>query len=557
MAHGFAVGLDYGTESCRAVLLNLASAEVVTSSVYAYPHGVVDRTLPGSGERLPQSWALQYPGDYLNGLKTTVRAVVKESGVDPAEIGSLGIDTTACTLIPTAGQLRPLALDDKWQNNPYAWAKLWKDHSAQPQADRINMLGADRKEEFLKFYSGRLSSEWAFPKLLKLYEEAPDVFSAAAKVYELCDWLVSLLVGAECRGAAVAGYKETYQPTTGGYPDAKFLEELASGFSAVTAKLGSEFKAPGASAGTITSEWATELGLTPDTIIASSNLDAHVAALGVGISNPNEMLLVMGTSVCNLMMTRDFKEVRGVSGTVFDGLAPGYWAYEAGQSGVGDTFGWFVNNLVPERIQREAQAANSDIFSLLERRAQTMNPGETGLLCLDWFNGNRSTLQDGGLSGLVMGLTIGTRAEDVYRCLLEGAAFGQRQIFDAFADAGVEIERVVACGGIALKSPLFMQILADVLNRPVEVNSSMQGPAVGAALHAAVAAGETRGGFSSFEAACEIAPATAATYEPDPARSLRYAPLLKLYKQLYDEFGDKQPDRMHMLRDISAKASVH
>lgn len=357
-------------------------------------------------------------------------------------------------------------------------------------------------------------------------------------------------------GAAVAGYKESYQPTVGGYPDANFLDELAPGFSTVVSKLGEEFLPPGGCAGTLAPEWAEELGLSPDTVVACGNLDAHVAVLGVGISQPNEMLLVMGTSVCNLMMTSEFDEVNGVSGTTFEGLAPGYWAYEAGQSGVGDTFGWFVENLLPERIHLEAQAAGADAFSLLEAGAGQLNPGECGLICLDWFNGNRSTLQDGDLSGLIVGLTIGTRAEDIYRCLLEGAAFGQRQIFDAFADAEVSIDRVVACGGIALKSPLFMQILADVLNRPVEVNSSMQGPAVGAALHAAVAAGVRRGGFASFATACEIAPPTLTTYTPDSGRAAEFDRLFSVYQKLYTEFGTEYPERMHLLREISKNASV-
>ncbi|MGO1592201.1 MAG: ribulokinase [Ancrocorticia sp.] len=548
MTQSFAIGIDYGTESCRAVVLDLADGAVVASSVFEYPHGVVDRVFPPTGAELPQSWALQYPGDYTEGLVATVQAVLRESVVNPEDVRAFGIDATACTLIPTFADLTPLALDDAWNSNPYAWAKLWKDHSSQPQADRINQLGAERSEEFLNYDGGKLSSEWAFAKTLKLYEDSPEVFGAADKIYELGDWLVSSLVGNESRGAAVAGYKETYQGPIGGYPSADFLDSLAPGFSSVVTKLGHDFLVPGQEAGTLTSEWAERLGLSTHTVVACGNLDAHVAVLGAGISQPNEMLLVMGTSVCNLMLTENYGAVDGAAGIVYDGLIPGYWAYESGQAGVGDTFGWFTRNFVPEALSTEATERGISTYELLEERAAAMKPGESGLVCLDWFNGNRSTLQDADLSGLILGLTLGSRAEHVYRCLLEGSALGQKQIFDAYEAHGVHISRVVATGGLANNSPLLMQMMADVLERPIEVSASDQGPAVGAALHASIAAGSQRGGFDNFEQASTIAPGTARTYEPNPDNTAAFTPVWEMYNELYEEFGKERADRMHSLR---------
>ncbi len=551
-----AIGVDYGTESCRAVVFDIDRGEELAAAVFAYTDGVIDTQLPTSGEKVGYSWALQNPSDHLTGLRKTVREAVAASGVAAADIIGIGVDATACTILPTDEDLVPLALDEKWAGNPYAWPRLWKDHSSQEQADRINDLASARSECFLDFYGQKLSSEWAFPKLLKMFEEAPDVFAAAYRVLELQDWIVSTLVGKESRAASVAGYKETFQPTCGGYPSAEFLEELSPGFSKSTDLLGQDFLLPGAPAGQLCAEWADELGLNTETVVAAGNSDAHVAAVGVGIWEPNQMLLVMGTSVCNLMFTEDLHLVEGVAGIAKDGLIPGYWAYEAGQSGVGDTFGWFVENLVPNWFEKEAERQGTTIFGLLEQKAADLKIGESGILSLDWFNGNRSTLQDGDLSGLILGLTVTSKPEDIYRSLLESAAFGQREIFDAFEASEVPIDRVVIAGGIGLKSPLLMQMLADVLERPIEVSSSKQGPAVGAAMHAALAAGADKGGFADFREAAAMAPPTSHRYVPIEENVAAYAELLALYRELYREFGKERPERMHLLRTLAKRAGT-
>lgn len=553
MVEALALGLDFGTESCRAVLVNLDTGAEVGSHVGVYEHGVVDRVFPPTGRALPLNWAIQYPTDYLDSMVVCVRGVLDASGIDPQRVVAIGVDTTACTLVPVGEDDAALAGDPQWQGNPYAYAKLWKDHSSQPQADRINERASEVGERFVDYYGGKTSSEWVLAKTLKLYEDSPEVFDAAARIYECGDWLVSSLVGNETRGSVVVGYKASYQPALGGYPSSDFLDSLAPGFSQVVDKLGSTFVKPGECAGTLTREWADRLGLTEGVAVAASNLDAHVAVLGAGITAPNEMLLVMGTSVCNLMLADELRFVAGVAGVVEDGLVPGFWAYEAGQAGVGDTFGWFVKNLVPREIHSEAEKRGLSVFDVVEERAAALQPGGAGLVALDWFNGNRSTLMDAHLSGMVVGMTLQTTPEEIYRALVESAAFGQRTIIEAFRGAGVPVRRIVACGGLPAKAGLLMQTLADVLDMEIEVSSSVHTPAVGAALHAAIAGGKKVGGFDSFPEASRIASPIAKTYVPDPARRRQFDDLYRIYAHLYDLFGTSNAGIMHALREIAGR----
>ncbi|WP_061962520.1 ribulokinase [Demequina flava] len=547
----YAIGVDFGTETCRAVAIDLSDGREVAIASSAYRHGVVDDIFPESGKKLPNDWALQYPADYLEALVASVKGVLGHDEINPEAVLGLGIDTTACTLIPVDANDVPLADLDAFRSEPHAYAKLWKDHSAQPQADRVNALAELRQEVFLNYYGGKVSAEWVLAKTLKWFEEAPVVFDAAERIYECGDWLVSTLVGTEARGVAVAGYKAAYQRDIG-YPSPAFLEALSPGFSKMLEKYGHAFLEPGDRAGTLTPMWAKILGLSPETIVSTSNLDAHVAVLGAGVSEPGEMLLVMGTSVCNLMLSEEKQFVPGAAGVVFNGLIPGYWAYEAGQAGVGDTFGWFVRNFVPAEYEIEAESRSQTTFELLEERSAAMEPGESGIVALDWFNGNRSTLMDSHLSGLLVGLTLQSKPEHVYRALIESSAFGQRRIIEAFQDAGLPVRRIVACGGLPRKAPLLMQTLADVLNVEIEVSDSAHTPAVGAALHAAIAAGPDLGGFGSFDEAAKIASPIATRYFPNARRAKKFDGLYDLYHRLYEHFGNADRELMHSLRAHSS-----
>jgi len=551
----YAIGVDFGTEACRAIVVDLSDGNEVGVVSLAYPHGVVDDLFPEDGSKLPRDWAIQYPSDYLTVLEHCVQGVLVQAEIDPASVISLGLDATACTLIPVDAHDTALADLAPYASNPHAYAKLWKDHSSQPQASRINAAALERGEKFVDYYGGKISSEWVLAKTLKLAEEAPEIFAAAERIYECGDWLVSTLVGEETRSAAVAGYKASYQAEIGGYPTADFLEGLFPGFADVLGKLGWDFLVPGQRAGGLTAQWAQRLGLPPGIAVGASNMDAQVAMLGAGISKPGEMLLVMGTSVCNLMLADEREFVPGVAGLVSDGIVPGYWAYETGQAGVGDTFGWYVRNMVPAEYVERANAESKSVYELLEEMAARMQPGESGVMALDWFNGNRATLMDSHLSGLLVGMTLQTKPEHIYRALIEGSAFGQRIIVEAFRDAGVPVTRLVACGGLASRAPLLIQTLADVLGMEIEVSRSEQTPALGAALHGALAAGSAEGGFAYFGDASRIASPIAVTYAPNKSRVKQFDELFALYRRLYEQFGNEERAMMHSLRAHASQVS--
>jgi L-ribulokinase len=556
MSQRVTVGVDFGTESCRALVVDLDTGEELGAASHEYANGVIDSVFPATGHRLPQSWALQDPTDYLEGLVAVVTGALRSARVQGRAVIGLGVDTTACTIIPTAADLTPLREDTRWEREPHAYAKLWKHHAAQPHADRINDLARQGGGLFLDAYGGKISSEWLLPKALEIYEGAPEVFRAAERIIELEDWLVSQLVGAEVRGAHVAGYKATFRTEAGGYPSAEFLDELAPGFSSVLSKVGHDLLDPGAKAGGLTAEWADRLGLTEGTPVATGNMDAHVAMIACGTASPGEMVLVMGTSVCNLVLSEDKHAVEGMSGAVRDGIVPGYWAYEAGQPGVGDTFGWFVKNFLPASYATAAHEAGVSAFDHLADLAAALAPGESGLMALDWFNGNRSVLVDADLTGLLVGMTLATRPEHVYRALVEAAAFGQRQIMDAFEGSGVAVDSVVACGGLPGKSPLLMQVLADVTGREIHVSASTNTPALGAALHAALAAGADGGGYATFTEAARLGRLQDRVYRPDESARTTYDQLYSIYSGLHDHFGRRPEEVMHALRRIAAQASA-
>lgn len=545
----YVLGIDFGTESARAVLVRLSDGAEIASAVHPYQHGVMDETLVHTGAALPADSALQDPDDYLASLQAVIRSVVGRSRIQPEQIIGLGIDTTACTLVLTDAHLVPLPRLTRWRSQPLAYARLWKHHAAQYCADDLIAAANAEGGMFLPTYGGRLSSEWLLPKALQTLREAPEVYAAAERILEQQDWIVSTLVGREVRSASVAGYKGTYRAEGDGYPPASFLDGVHQGFATVLDKVGHEFLAPGQRAGTLSGEWAEKLGLAPGTAVAAGTIDAHAAVLGSGVVESNVMVAVMGTSVCNLIVTDHYAEPVGIQGVVLDGILPGKWGHEAGQAGFGDTFGWFVRHLAGADVADEAAITGRSVFEVLEAHASTLGPGGSGLLILDWLSGNRSILIDSNLSGAMIGMTLATRSHHIYRALLEAAAFGQRTILEAFEQAGVNIDRFVVCGGIPRKSPLLMQILADVTGRRIDVSPSVNSSALGAALHAAIAAGVT-----TWEQAAALAPAITSVHTPDPARHAAYEAVYALYRHLHDDLGVSHPEYMHQLRNLQARA---
>jgi L-ribulokinase len=528
------VGVDFGTLSGRAVVVRVRDGAELGSAVHAYRHGVLDRTMP-DGRELPPDWALQVPGDYVEVLRSAIPQALAQAGADPRDVIGVGTDFTACTMVPVTADGTPLCELPEFAGDPHAYVKLWKHHAAQPQADRINELARSRSEKWLPRYGGLISSEWEFAKALEILEEAPGVYHAMRHFVELADWIVWQLTGNYVRNTCTAGYKGIYQD--GQYPTHDFLAELNPGFADfVVDKLAHPLGRLGDRAGLLTAEAAAWTGLPEGIAVAVGNVDAHVTAPVANAVEPGQMVAIMGTSTCHVMNGAELREVPGMCGVVDGGIVPGLWGYEAGQSGVGDIFGWFVDNCVPYQ--------GEDVHEHLTELARHQRVGEHGLIALDWHNGNRSVLVDHDLSGVIVGQTLATRPEDVYRALLEATAFGTRTIIDTFIDAGVPVLELVIAGGL-VKNDLLMQIYADVTNLPLSIIGSGQAPAVGSAMHAAVAAGA----YPDIRAAAAaMKPAVTDVYLPIEANVAVYQEMYEEYLTLHDYFGRGANDVMHRLR---------
>ena len=549
----YTIGIDFGSLSGRALLLDISTGEEMASSVYEYPHGVMDKELP-SGEKLGSDYALQHPMDYLEVLYHTIPQVIKSSGVDPKDIAAIGTDFTACTMIPCKADGTPLCFLDEYKHNPHSWVKLWKHHAAQYEANRLNEIAKQRGEEWLKNYGGKISSEWAIPKLMQICDEAPEIYTAMDRWIEAADWIVWMMTGNETRNSCTAGYKAIWNKRKG-YPSREFFKALNPMLeNCVEEKLGKVITPLGERAGTITPEFAEKTGLSEGTVVSIGNVDAHVCVPSVSIDGPKKMLAIIGTSTCHILMGEEEKQVSGMCGVVEDGVMPGLFGYEAGQSCVGDHFAWLVDNCVPESYHKEAEANGMDIHQYLTSLAEKQRAGESGLLALDWWNGNRSVLVDADLTGCMLGMTLSTKPEEMYRALIEATAYGTRMIVENFRDNGVEVEEFYASGGIAVKNEMAMQIYSDVLNMPVKIAGSAQGPALGSAIFASVAAGKENGGYDSvFDAARRLGKVREKYYSPNKENAEVYNRLYAEYKKLHDYFGRGENKVMKTLKKIKSE----
>lgn len=546
----FALGIDFGTESGRVMLVRAETGEEVGWSLVPYVNGVMDRRLPDDTPLGPD-WALQDPRDYVFVLERGIPEALRQSGVAAEDVIGIGIDFTACTMLPVLADGTPLCTLPRFASNPNAWVKLWKHHAAQPQANRINEIGARRGEEFLTIYGGKYSSEWFFSKVLQIVEEAPEVYEAAARLIEAADWIVWQMTGREVRNECTAGYKGMWIKGTG-YPSQAFFRELDPRLENVVAeKLNSPILPLGARAGELTREMADHTGLAPGTPVAVGNVDAHAAVPACGATEPGRLVMIMGTSICHMLLGEQRQVVEGVCGVVQDGIVGGYWGYEAGQAAVGDIYGWFFRTGVTAEIEREAKRQGISAAELVTTEAWRLKPGQSGLLALDWWNGNRSILMDADLSGVLLGATLATRPEETYRALVEATAFGTRAVIDAMDVKGLPTHDIVACGGIAEKSPAVMQIFADVTGRQIRLPRSFQASGLGAAMHGAVAAGYYK---SIAEAARHMTGLLEGGYRPSPAAHAVYDRLYEEYRILHDYFGRGGNDVMKRLRAIRREA---
>lgn len=546
----YTIGVDYGTLSGRAVLVNARTGQELADAVYEYPHAVMDEQLP-CGVKLGTDWALQHPQDYLDVLAHTIPEVLRKSGVSADDVIGIGTDFTACTLLPTKRDGTPLCFLPQYEREPHAYVKLWKHHAAQDKANRLNEIAAARGETWLQNYGGKISSEWAIPKIWQVLDEAPEIYAAADRFIEAADWIIWQLCGQETRNSCTAGYKEIWNKRTG-YPSPDFFKALDPRLETVVQdKLGTVITPLGSRAGSLTEQAAALTGLRPGIAVAVGNVDAHVCVPAVGIDGPAKMLAIMGTSTCHIMMGTEEKQVPGMCGVVEDGVMPGYFGYEAGQSCVGDHFAWFVENCVPAAYEEEARAQGKNIHVYLTEKAEKLRPGESGLLALDWWNGNRSVLVDVDLTGMMLGMTLATRPEEMYRALIEATAYGTREIIENYRANGVPVEEFYASGGISQKNAMAMQIYADVLNMPIKIAGSAQGPALGSAIFASVAAGEAAGGYDDiFAAARAMGRTKNLVYTPIPENAAVYDKLFAEYVTLHDYFGRGANDVMKRLKAI-------
>ncbi len=541
----YVIGRDYGTLSGRSVLVDAADGHVVASSSFDYPHGVLDRNLP-DGTPLPADYALQHPQDYLDVLYRTIPRLLETSGVSGDDVAGIGLDATACTILPLDRQGQPLCF--KYPSEPQSYVKMWKHHGAQALANSLTQAAESVCPEILARMGGSISAESFFPKLWELWERAPLLYEEMYEYMEVADWIILHMTGSAHRNGCAAGYKAQYIPGVG-YPRPELFEK--AGFCPewpVTDKMPSPVVPVGETAGYLSEVVAERLGLKAGIPVAAGLVDAHVCVPAAGIAQDGHMLMIIGTSACHMVMDADMKPVPGICGYVDGGILPGFTGYEAGQSSVGDLYAWFVSNCVPAGYYDAARAHDMSIHTYLSTLARQKGPGETGLLALDWLNGNRSTLCNYDLSALVLGMTMQTRCEDIYRALLESTAFGCRAIVENFRNHGVRVERFTASGGISLKNPFVMQLYSDVLNMPVEVIDAEVGPALGSAIFAAVAAGCYE---NIQDAAQAMKSRTVAVYTPRPENVGVYEALYREYMVLYDYFGkiERTMQRLRSMRN--------
>ena len=554
----YSLGLDFGTNSVRALLIDLASGEEIATAVEAYESGEQGIILDPSDPNL----ARQNPADYLKSLEAVIHSLLQEAkknrpDFDLGQIIGIGIDTTGSTPLPVDSQGLPLAFYEEFRNNPNAQAWLWKDHTSTAEAEEITQLAAKEHPEYLAKIGGRYSSEWFFSKILHCLRVDPVVFKAAFSWVECCDFIPAVLTGKTNplelkRSRCAAGHKAMFNDQWGGLPAKEFLSRLAPELGELRDRLYTVTYTSDIPAGYLCPEWARKLGLPVGIPVAVGAFDAHLGAVGSGVA-PGRLIKIIGTSTCDITvwpLDLPLADIPGLCGIVAGSVLPHYYGLEAGQSAVGDIFNWFVSYIQPGGEKLGSHEA-------LTEAASRLRPGQSGLLALDWNNGNRTILVDQRLTGLLIGQTLQTRPEEIYRALIEATAFGALTIINRFEEYGVKIDEVITCGGIAEKNPLLLQIYADVFGREIKIARSAQTCALGAAIAGAVAAGEERGGFRDFESAqAKICANKPQTYKPDPENHKIYLELYRLYKELHDAFGTSawRGSLFHVMKDLIAIA---
>ena len=544
MAELFSIGVDFGTESGRVVLVNVHSGEIGAIEVIPYAHGVIDSVNERIPYALPFGSAIQDPQDYLEVLVKGIPKALETANIDASQIVGLGFDFTSSTLLPVDKEYTPLCFREEYKTNHHAWVKLWKHRLNVSVKNEMYWLAKKEEARWFRKLGHNISSEWAIPKIYETFLQAPAIFHAAVYFMAAGDWITTILTGKLNRNNCALGFK-TFWTEEDGLPFDYFISMNEEFGHSLPDKLAGPIKKIGEMAGKLTNEWAEKLKLPAGLPVAACIIDAHSAILGNGVSKSGTLLMVMGTSTCHLMVHEKEREIAGISGVVKDAIIPGLYAYEAGQPAVGDLFGSFVKQHVPAPYEVEAMEKGLSLFQLLEQKAARQVPGESGLLALDWHNGTRSTLSNPDLSGMIVGLTLHTRPEDIFRAYLEATAYSAKKILSTYLATGMEIHEVVASGGLPQRNRLLLQIYADVFNLPIRVSHSEYAPGIGASILGAVAATSSHGGYDTTEAAMKkmVIPSEEIIH-PIAENRQTYTLLYTKYKQLYQYFGTENPALM-------------
>ncbi len=541
----YSIGIDFGTLSGRAVVVDIETGDEVATSVCQYKHGVMSETF-FNDTSLPPDYALQHPQDYIDVLCFVLKECIDIAKISVDDIVGIGVDFTASTVLPVAEDGTPLCFFDEYKENPHAYVKLWKHHAAQKDADEINCLAQKTGVKWLSKYGGTISSEWLFPKVLQILREDMTLYDNTFRFIEAGDWIVWYLTGKETHSICTTGFKAIWNEESG-YPDKDFLSKLAPEFeNIVGTKISTDVTKLSKPAGCITEKVAEITGLKEGTPVMPAFIDAHAALPALGIVSPGDLLMIIGTSTCHILLGDKAIDIPGISGYVKDGIIDGLYAYEAGQSCVGDSFDWFVKNCVPNSYFKEAEKRGVDIHKYLRSKAELLPPGSNGLLALDWWNGNRTPYVDGDLTGMIVGLDIHTLPEEIYRALIEATAFGTKRIIEIYEENGIKTEKLYAAGGIAEKDELLMQIYADVTEREIYLSGTSQACAYGSAVLGAV----NKNGYTDIkEASRNMKKVKDTVFKPNPINSSVYKELYMKYKMLSDFFAHN--DIMKTLKTLN------
>ncbi len=547
----FTIGIDFGTKSAKALLVDVSNGKVTASSTYRYTHGEITQWLPKSKIELPPDWALQHPLDYLNTLKRAVPKLLAESQIGPDQIIGIGVDFPGSTVIPTTSDGTPLALLADYQDDPHAWPKLWKHRGAAEKADQLTQIANDRFETFIDRYGGKINAEWFFPKLWEIYDNTSTIYNAADRIIEASDWMVWQLTGVETRNICAAGFKALWSKSEG-FPLETFFGAMDHNLAdVVDQKMLREITPLGKQVGELTEIAANWMKLIPGIPVTTGMLKNHAAVPGATIAEPGKMAIILDSNFVHLVLSTKEYRVPGLCGIVEDGIVPGLMAYQAGQISSGDHFTWFLENAVPSVYEREAHKRKISINTLLEEKASALQPAEAGLVALDWWHGNRSILVDSELTGLILGYSLQTKPEEVYRALLEATIFGTRKIFETFIASGVPINEIIVTGGDPAKNDLLLKILANVTRMEIKAAECPDTSALGSAIYAAVAAGEGRGGYATIQDATKkMAHLKNKTYLPNNNDKKTYSRIYSEYTLLHDYFGYGHNNAMKRLKNL-------